>query len=362
MNSFFDGIFLGNTIRDWAIALAIITGSATLARIVQSLVLVRIKRLAKRTATTIDDFIIGILQHSVMPFIYILCFYFGFQYLHTDPRVQRVLHTAILFISVFYIIRIISAIISYFFQRYTARRSTEQSEVKQARGILLIINVLLWIIGILFIIDNLGYNITTIVAGLGIGGIAIALAAQTVLGDLFSYLSIFFDKPFETGDFIIVGDKMGSVEYIGIKTTRIRALGGEQVIISNTDLTSSRIQNYKRMEQRRIVFTIGVVYDTAAEKLKKIPGIIKKIIESQTGVRFDRAHFTGFGDFSLRFETVYIILSADYNIYMDKQQTINLDILEAFEREKIGFAYPTQKLLLARENGSYEKKEEKESG
>jgi small-conductance mechanosensitive channel len=184
------------------------------------------------------------------------------------------------------------------------------------------------------------------VAGLGIGGIAIALAAQTILGDLFSYLVIFFDKPFEIGDFIILEDKMGTVEYIGIKTTRIRTLGGEQLICSNTDLTNSRVHNFKRMQERRVVFSFGVVYDTTTTKLKLIPGIIKQAIESLRETRFDRAHFKSFGNSSLDFEVVYYILTPDYNLYMDKQQAINMSIFESFEREQIEFAYPTQTLFL----------------
>lgn len=204
--------------------------------------------------------------------------------------------------------------------------------------------------GFLFLIDNLGYDITTLVAGLGIGGIAVALAAQTILGDLFSYLVIFFDKPFEIGDFIIIDDKMGTIEYIGIKTTRIRTLSGEQLICSNTDLTNSRVHNYKRMEKRRVVFSFGVIYQTAASQIKRIPGIVREIIESDAGNTFDRAHFSSYGDFSLNFEVVYYVMTPDYNIYMDRQQAINIAIFERFEQEKIEFAYPTQTVLLNKDN------------
>jgi small-conductance mechanosensitive channel len=206
--------------------------------------------------------------------------------------------------------------------------------------------VVIWVGGFLFLIDNLGYDITTLVAGLGIGGIAIALAAQTILGDLFSYLVIFFDKPFEIGDFIVVEDKMGTVEYIGIKTTRLRTLGGEQLICSNTDLTNSRVHNYKRMQERRVVFGLGVIYGTRAAQLKIIPKLIRDIIESIDGTRFDRAHFKSFGDFSLNFEVVFYVLSADYNRYMDIQEAINTQIFEVFEKEEIEFAFPTQTLFM----------------
>lgn len=346
MNEFLRYTILSNTIQEWAISFGIIAGCIVFAKLIQRIIIVRIRKFAERTRSTFDDFIISVLQRSAMPYLVILSVYLGLNYLWLDPRIKRILHVAILFVSVFFIVRTITDLIAYFFTRYAEKGNNAEAQVKQARGILIIINIVIWLIGIVFLIDNLGYNITTIITGLGIGGIAIALAAQTVLGDLFSYFVIFFDKPFETGDFIIIGDKMGTVEYIGIKTTRLRALGGEQLIVSNTDLTNSRVQNYKRMEKRRIVASIGVIYETSAEKLRKIPGIIQHIITSHPDTQFDRAHFTEFGDFSLNFEVVYYILSADYNLYMDRQQSIGLAIFEAFQKEEIEFAYPTQKLLL----------------
>jgi len=208
----------------------------------------------------------------------------------------------------------------------------------------------IWVLAIIFMLDNLGINISTFVAGIGIGGVAVALAAQAILGDAFSALSIFLDKPFEIGDFIILdGDYLGSVEHIGIKTTRIRSLSGEQLVFSNSDLTKSRIKNYKRMQTRRIDFRVGVVYQTPFEKVKKIPQVVKEIFNRMEGVRLDRAHFKSFGDFSLVYEIVYYVNSADYNIYMDKQQEINLALMEKFEQEEIAFAYPTQTLYLNHE-------------
>jgi small-conductance mechanosensitive channel len=203
-----------------------------------------------------------------------------------------------------------------------------------------------WAIVLLLALDNLGVNITALVAGLGVGGVAVALAAQNILGDLFASLSIVLDKPFVIGDFLVLGDFMGSVEKVGIKTTRVRSLSGEQLVFSNNDLLSSRIRNYGRMFQRRVVFSLGVTYQTSAEQLKLIPKIIREAIEAQSPVRFDRAHFARYGDFALIFEVVYFVLSADYNLYMDIQQTINLRIYERFAEEGIEFAYPTQTLYV----------------
>ena len=205
---------------------------------------------------------------------------------------------------------------------------------------------LIWVLLLFVGLDTFGINITSLVAGLGIGGVAVALAAQNILGDLFASLSIVFDKPFLIGDFVIVDDKMGTVEHIGIKTTRVRSLSGEQVIFSNADLLKSRIRNYKRMYERRIVFTIGVTYQTTADQLARIPQIIREIIEATPKTRFDRSHFSQFGDFSLNFETVYYVLDPDYNLYMDANQHISFEIIRKFTDEGIEFAYPTQTIYL----------------
>ncbi|MDZ7648234.1 MAG: mechanosensitive ion channel family protein [Cytophagales bacterium] len=213
---------------------------------------------------------------------------------------------------------------------------------------MLIVNAVLWSIGLLFIFNNFGYDVTAIVAGLGIGGIAIALAAQNILGDLFNYFVIFFDRPFEVGDFITVDDKKGTVEYIGLKTTRVKSITGEQLIFSNSDLTNSRIHNFKRMDRRRIVFAFGVIYQTPPPVLEKIPSLVKNIVEAQSEVTFDRAHFQKFAASSLDYEVVYFVEHSDYNQYMDIQQTINMQIFKTFAAEGIEFAYPTQTVYLSK--------------
>lgn len=208
------------------------------------------------------------------------------------------------------------------------------------------VRVAIWSLALLLIFENLGFNVTALVAGLGVGGIAVALAAQSVLGDLFSSLAIVLDRPFEVGDFISFDGQSGTVERIGIKTTRIRALTGEQVAISNSDLVSARVHNFKRMTERRVVLVLGATYDTSAAKLERIPGMVKTIIEAQESVRFDRAHFRSFGDSALQFEIVYWVQSADYDVYMDCQQAINFAIFRAFEDDDIEFAFPSQTLYV----------------
>jgi small-conductance mechanosensitive channel len=214
-----------------------------------------------------------------------------------------------------------------------------------------LLRLVVWAAVLLLLLDNLGVNITTLIAGLGVGGIAVALAAQSVLGDLFASLSIVLDKPFVVGDFIAVADFMGSVEHVGLKTTRLRSLSGEQVVFSNTDLLGSRIRNYGRMYERRVVSSIGVTYHTPAAKLRRIPEIIREIVQSQEKIRFDRAHFHKLGDSSLGFEFVYYVLTADYNHYMDVQQNINLALLEKLTEEGVEFAYPTQTVFVSGSTG-----------
>jgi small-conductance mechanosensitive channel len=199
----------------------------------------------------------------------------------------------------------------------------------------------------LMVLDNFGVNITALVASLGVGGIAVALAVQNILGDLFASLSIMLDKPFELGDFIIVGDVLGSVEHIGLKTTRVRGLGGEQVVFSNGDLLKSRIHNHKRMETRRVAFVLRVAYGTSEEQLCGIPRMLREIISAKPNVDFERAHFFMWGEWSLDFEVVYHFRSPDYILHMDAQQDIFLEIYRRFEEEGIRFAHPMSIVRLA---------------
>ena len=206
---------------------------------------------------------------------------------------------------------------------------------------------LLWIFVLLLGLDQLGFNITALLAGLGVGGIAVALATQNILGDLFASLSIVLDKPFVVGDFIVVDNLRGTVERVGIKTTRIRSLDGELLVFANADLLKSRIQNYQRMMERRVLFSIGVTYQTPQEKVGRITHWLREAVEAQAGIRFDRAHFKEYGDSALVFEVVYYVLTPDYNTFMDVQQAINLAIFGRFAREGVDFAYPTRTLYVA---------------
>ena len=241
-----------------------------------------------------------------------------------------------------------TGLISLFVERGVASKIEEDQgeDATTLEGLGLIGKIALWVILLLIILDNMNVEISSLVASLGIGGIAVALALQNILGDLFASLSITFDKPFMIGDFVVVDDFEGNVEDIGLKSTRIRSLSGEVLIFSNTDLLNSRIRNYKRLEKRRISFNVGVIYGTPVEKLKKIPGMIEGIISPLENVEFDRTHFKTLGDFSLDFSVVYHVLEPAYAAYLDVQQAINLKIYQRFEEEGIEFAYPTQTVML----------------
>ncbi len=346
MDNFWDNIIWQNSIRNWAICVGIVAGTIVFLRLVQKLAIRRLLKLTQSTKSTLDDFVVTVIQNLAMPIGYVLAVYIGVQYLTIPDRINGYFRTGMMIVVTFFVVKIILRLIGYVFREGMSKHTENVERQKQAKGIMLIIQFVVSSVAFLFLIDNLGYDITTLVAGLGIGGIAIALAAQTILGDLFSYLVIFFDKPFEIGDFIIVDEKLGTVEYIGIKTTQLRTLNGEQLIFSNTDLTNSRLHNYKRMKERRIVFKFGLTYDSTKEQLKALPEKIRNIVNSIDNARFDRAHFSGFGSSSLDFEVVYYVLTPDYTDYMNIQQQINLQLIECLETEKLQFAFPTQTIIL----------------
>lgn len=208
--------------------------------------------------------------------------------------------------------------------------------------IAVLLRILIWAVMLLSILANVGVNITALVASLGVGGIAVALAVQTLLSDMFASLSIGIDKPFEIGDFVVFGSVAGSIEHIGLKTTRIRSLSGEQIVCANSELLRQTLHNYKRMDQRRIDFKFGITYNTPQDKVREVAALVRRIVEGIADTRFDRAHFLAFDNYQLTFEVVYFVLSSDYNKYMDIQQDINLGLLQGMRELDVQFAFPTQ--------------------
>jgi small-conductance mechanosensitive channel len=261
-----------------------------------------------------------------------------------------VLYYVLLFTSGFYIAKGISKVINHIIEVQIRKRQEidENNSGSLLKFLGLIIKIVIWVIVILMIISNIGIEITPLMASLGIGGIAVALALQTILGDLFGAFVIYFDKPFKEGDFIVIGNDMGVVKHIGIKSTRIQALQGQELVMSNTELINSRVNNYKQMEKRRIAFTFGVQYGTGTTELKKIKTIVSKIFDGISGADLNRVHFKEFGDFSLNYEVVYYVESSDYMAYMNIQEEINMKLYKEFEKAGIKFAFPTQTIHLAK--------------
>lgn len=346
MNDFIGRIYWNNSVLLWLTSIGIVLIASIMIKLLGGIVLRRLKKVAATTETSFDDFLVDVTKRAFIPLAYIGSIYFALSLLVLPQSLMNAIHVAWLVCLTFYLLKVISATFKKFVYGFLRKQENRESKEKQAGGLIAIINVVIWVIGIVFLIDNLGYNVTTLIAGLGIGGIAIALAAQAILGDLFSYFVIFFDRPFEIGDFVAVDDKAGVIEYIGIKTTRLRMPGGEQLVCSNTDLTNARLHNYKSLQNRRINFKLGVTYQTTHDLLKQIPVLVKEIISSKEQVRFDRGHLSGYGDSSLDFDFVYYINVPDYNIYMDIHQSILYDIFEVFERHHIDFAYPTRTIFL----------------
>jgi len=342
-------VFLGNRLLDYGMAILFFLAGMMCIKVIQNIFLKYLKVWAEKTATTADDFILDVLKKGVLPLGYFGLFYVSVNMLRLIASVKNILNIAATAVLTLLAVRVVIMAINYGFKIFLKRRGQDMAAQRSLKGILDIIRVAVWGLAIIFFLDNLGFKISAVIAGLGIGGVAVALAAQAVLGDLFSYVAILFDRPFEIGDFIIIDNYMGTVEHIGVKTTRISSLGGEQLVFSNTDLTNSRVRNYKKMKKRRVVFKLGVVYQTPVEQLKEIPGMIAEIIKKREDTTFDRAHFLAHGDFSLNFEIVYYVKSGDYNQYMDIQQAINFAISEAFASRKIDFAYPTQTVFVNKE-------------
>jgi small-conductance mechanosensitive channel len=329
----------------WIVGLAIAVGVYLGLALVRRMLLRRVER-SDAEAGWLSGLRQALVRTSSL-FLLVLAIYAGTFFVTLPAEVERVITSALVIALFFQGALWVSDIVVGWVAWYAASKAEENRAIANALHLIqLFARVVVWSIAFLLILNNLGFDVTALVAGLGIGGIAIALAAQNILGDLFASLAIVLDQPFVVGDFVIVGSEMGTVERIGIKTTRIRSLSGEQLICSNADLLGSRINNYKRMAERRVVFAIGVTYQTPPEKVEKLPDMLRATVEAQDLVRFDRAHFKSYGDFALIYEIVYWVLSPDYNVYMDIQQQINFAIYRQLQAEGIEFAYPTQTIFM----------------
>jgi len=348
--------FYGIAAGEWALAVAVALLTLAALWAVEWLATRRFAKFAARSDNDIDDVIVDTLRATRFWFLVLVALFAGTLMVDLDPtlhdRIGIVVALGLVLQGIFWANTAIRCWVRKYGERHM---ETDPAAVTTMKAVGFVARFAVLVLAFLVALETIGVEVTALIAGLGIGGIAIALAVQNILGDLFASLSIVLDKPFVIGDFIIVGDLLGTVEHIGLKTTRVRSLGGEQLVFSNSDLLSSRIRNFKRMFERRIVFGFGVTYQTPAEKLRRIPPKVQEIIEGLEKTRFDRAHWKAYGASSLDFEVVYYVLAPEYNLYMDIQQSINLALLEWCEAEGIDFAYPTQTLhvaSIAREAGA----------
>ena len=350
VESIFGFQILNNSVEAWLKAVTIALVIIIVGRVAQRLLSGCLKSWAKKTKNTIDNFIISTLETIRWEWV-VMGVFVATRYLNFNKGFDAFMLWIFALIMLHRIIRTVNLFVDYVSAKaYFENENVEAGSKGAIKHIVLILKIVAAGVLIVVALDNLGFEISAVIAGLGVSGIVIGLALQSIVKDLFSSFCIIFDKPFEVGDFIIVGDFMGVVQNVGIKTTRLTSLGGEHLVFSNSDLTESRVRNYKRMAQRRVVFSFGVEYSTQEDKLKTVPSMVKKIIGDIEDVKCDRVHFQKFGNSSLDFEVVYYVLSSDYNKYMDIQEKINFEIFSEFNKEGINFAFPTQTLHVNEHN------------
>lgn len=311
----------------------------------QKFILLRLGSFAKKTLTNLDDTLIAIVGTLTPPFYIFLALYASLQSLILSDLIKKILHIIFVFWLLYQIILALQILIDFIVEkRFSSESSKGKKSVFRLMGTLS--KSLLWGLGVLVALSNMGVNVTSLLAGLGIGGIAIAFALKNIIEDLFSSITIYSDKPFEVGDFIVAGTSTGVVQHIGIKSTRLKALQGEEIIISNKELINITIKNFKKMKKRRVVFAFGITYETNTEKMKEIPQILSDIFSSLEDADFDRAHFKSFDESALTFEVVYFVTKNDYTAYMNIQQEINYKIKEIFQEKGISMAYPTRTIYV----------------
>lgn len=340
--------WMGSSVYQYTVAIIIFFGFAFGFKLFQRMMVRKLSEPVERTKSDWDDAALKVLSTIRPRFYWFIAFYVATRFLELEGIAARAVHAIVIAWVAYQVVIALQMLIQHVIRARFVDEDDRSSEVV-ASIVTAISTFTLWVIGILFVLSNLGVNVTSLIAGLGIGGIAIALAAQNVLSDLFSSVAIYFDKPFTPGDFISFDSISGTVQKVGIKTTRIKALEGEEIVVPNKDITSARVKNFKRMERRRIVFTFGVNYETPLESLRKIPSIIQSVVEPIEHATFHRAHFNELAQSSFIFEVVYFVESKEYDLYMDIHQRILFGLKEAFDKENIALAYPTQVMKVVNE-------------
>jgi small-conductance mechanosensitive channel len=335
--------FFSDSIVEWLIALGIAVAWFLAMLAIRRLIRRYDARLKRNSDADLMELLTATLSRTSIPFMLVIAAEAGLFTLTPSGLVTRVTRSGVMIMLIWQVGIWSSAATAAFIER---RRQLSRDSDRATAGSLSIIGVIariaIWTLVVLLILENAGVDVTALVAGLGIGGVAVALAMQNILGDLFASLSITFDRPFVIGDLIFVDTYSGRVEHIGLKSTRLRAPGGEQIVVSNADLLQSRLRNYGRHEERRVEFTLGIAYETSPEVLERIPAMIASIVAALQDTRFERSHFARHGPWSLDFETVYFVLSSDFTRHMDIQQTIQIRIHREFRSAGIWFASPPQ--------------------
>lgn len=339
-----DTKFWDNSVQNWLIALIVFLVVYFVLPFVKSYSIKIVEKTVNHTKTKINDLIIRMLKKIGKLFMFAIALFLALQFVKLPYEFERWIDFFVLAVVIYQVVRIINSMIGFGAEKLQEKEDETSGALDFASKL---IKILVGVIAFLFLLQNLGVNVSSLLAGLGIGGIAVALALQTVLGDMFSSFSIYLDKPFKVGDLITTDTVSGTVKKIGIKTTRIKSVNGEEIVISNQDLTSSRIQNFARMRKRRDLFMISVDYSTKLDKLKKIPDLICKVAEGVEHIDVvDRVYFKEFGNLSLNFEVVYWVDTGDYNEFVEAKQEFNLKIFELFEKEEIVFAFPAKTVFV----------------
>jgi small-conductance mechanosensitive channel len=341
MQEFLNYEIYGNSGLDYLIALGVFFVSLIILKLAQKIIIARLKILAKKTKTKVDDVMVEILASIKPPFYLIVAIYIGVRMLEISQSVWGVLHIAFLSVIVYEGIQAGQKIVQFITYRALKKNSDDKQAKMTSKTLNIFVQIALWSFGLILILSNAGVNVSSLLAGLGIGGIAIALALQNILGDVFSSFSILIDKPFQVGDFIKIGTDLGTVEKIGIKTTRLRTLDGQILVVSNRELTTTRVENFQQIKKRRSLFNLGLVYETSREGLEKAKVLVKEIIEKQACAEYDRCHFKSYGDFSLNLEVSFYVSADSYQEFLDVVEKVNLNIFSAFKENNLSFAYPT---------------------
>jgi small-conductance mechanosensitive channel len=340
--------FYGASVTQWLVALAVLAGAYMALALVRGLLVRRLGSIAARTTTDWDDLAVQIIERTRWYFLLLVAGYAATRVIPASGDVGRVLRAVAVLVVLIQTGVWGNGILGFAADHYVQRRAAGDVGMRTTiQAIGYAGRFVLWSLLVVTALQNFGINVTAIVTGLGIGGIAIALAVQNILGDLFAALAIVLDKPFVVGDSVQVDTLNGTIEHVGLKTTRIRSVNGEQIVVANSELLKSRIRNFKRMEQRRAAFNLDVAFDTPPDKLATIPAMIRIAVESQPKVQFDRCHLLSIADSGLRFETVYIVLDPDYNRYADTQHAIHMDVLRKLRDQRIQLAAPARAVYLS---------------